>query len=371
VYTETLLQKVVALTFIPGLNTVAALPVIRKCSGVEGLFLEKEKTLIRFCAEAGISLKPGARSQALALAEKELPHIEKHAIRICCAEESDYPFLLLQCTDAPFVLYYRGTLSDPAGKYLAVVGTRRASVRCKSRVHSLLEALAGYAPRPVVVSGLAFGIDISAHLAALEFGFTTYAVLGHGLHKVYPSEHRNTAERILAAGGALISEFPCTGETYKTHFLQRNRIVAGLSHGVLIAESAVQGGAMTTARIGVSYNRDVMAFPGRPEDLYARGCNLLIKFSMAALVEEAGDVAAVLNLTRRKSRRPTAEIPGLFPEDERKAELFALLSERGERALDDLSLLCGIPAGELNVLLLQLQLEGKVIALPGSRYGVR
>ncbi len=127
---------------------------------------------------------------------------------------------------------------------------------------------------------------------------------------------------------------------------------------------------MTTARIGVSYNRDVMAFPGRPEELYARGCNLLIKHSMAALVEDAGDVAAILNLTYRRSR-PNTEIPGLFPENRHKAELLALLAEKGETGVDELALLCGIPAGELNVVLLQLQLEGKVIALPGSRYGIR
>ena len=223
---------------------------------------------------------------------------------------------------------------------------------------------------PVVVSGLAYGIDAAAHRASLREGLRTVAVLGHGLHIVYPAAHRQLAERIVGEGGALVSEYPCTVAVHPGNFLRRNRIVAGMCQATLVAESAVKGGAMATARIALSYNRDVMAFPGRPEDVYSAGCNRLIKENVAALVEDGVDVARVLGYPERREA-PRQGVLAFAEEDEGAAAVVAELRKSGDVHADELARATGLDAGRLAVLLLQLELEGKVAALPGQKYALK
>ncbi|MDR2413930.1 MAG: DNA-protecting protein DprA, partial [Odoribacteraceae bacterium] len=214
---------------------------------------------------------------------------------------------------------------------------------------------------------LAYGIDATAHQAALRAGLVTWAVMGHGLNTLYPARHKEMAGKIIDQGGCLISEYPSTAPILPANFLQRNRIIAGTSDAVLVAESAIRGGAMSTARHAFAYDRSVMAIPGRPDDFLSSGCNFLIKSNVAQLVEETADVLHVLGWEPRVSRTIPVSLD-LFTEPEREDRVKRILQEQGEQHVDQLSLLAEIPLPELTPMLLKLELEGVIIPLPGKRY---
>lgn len=370
--TPSSLSMQVAVAFLPKLNSFTSLPLIERCGSIEGIFHESEKAFNALCEEFYLMPQLFPRKEALQKAHQEAELIDKHNIRICTYDSPLFPERLKQCPDAPLLLFYKGKLqSSSRKKYLAIVGTRHASQRCQELVTTVVQDLHEADHHPVIVSGLAFGIDAAAHRASLQHACLTYAVLGHGLHMIYPAAHKSLAEKILAAQGALISEFPCTAPTLPNNFLQRNRIVAGLSQAVLIAESAEKGGAMATARMAFSYDREVMAFPGRPDDRWSAGCNLLIKENIAALVENGSDVMHILgwrNRHRNISRQMTLD---LFDTSGTETTLLQLLVEKSPYSADELSALTSIPAGELSALLLKLELEGKIISLPGKKYALK
>lgn len=363
------LQARVAISLLPKLNSGIYLPLIEKCGGLEGFFLESDQALQHIYQEFHMAPDSFDRKTAWQKANTELEQIDKHAIQLCTIEDCLYPPLLSQCEDAPLVFFYKGSLKNPPDqKYVAIVGTRHASSLCENKVNTLLEDLVQLGCHPIVVSGLAYGIDITAHRACLKNGLTTWAVLGHGLHMIYPAGHKPMAQQIIETGGCWISEFPCIQAVHPSNFLRRNRIIAGLCHATLIAESAEKGGAMSTARLALSYNRDVMAIPGRPDDKYSAGCNLLIKENIAALVENAVDVARILNypIPKIRSKQNTTTSTS-----ESEILLLQLLKEKGPLYIDELMQLSQFSSNELAAQLLQLELEGKIIGLPGKKYTLR
>ena len=357
----------VALTHSTRLNNRQYLPLLERCGGMEGFFMEKETLLKKLLAEGGMGTLKVDRESWLQQADREMEIMLKEGIYLCSWESTHYPRLLTHCVDAPLILFFKGTLEASKAKTLAIVGTRKASERCKSRVDSFLKQIAEMHYDPIIISGLAFGIDVAAHQAALHHGLVTRAVMGHGLHMVYPSQHRHIAEKIIAQGGCLISEYPTTTAILPVNFLQRNRIVAGMSEAVLIAESATKGGAMATARQAFSYDRTVMAIPGRPDDRFSSGCNQLIKENVAALVEETGDLLRGLNWEIKKSR-PFQTSLDLFAEPEKESLIIQILTEQGEQHIDQLAILSDIPVAELSPLLLKLELEGVIVPLPGKYF---
>lgn len=364
-------RMLVALSFLPKLNNRLYLPFIEKCGGIEGFFMETEHNLSAACRDFNLSPEAFKRQEVLQKAEKELEQIDKHQISITSIESSNYPALLHQCEDAPLVLFYKGELPPSENnKFLAIVGTRHASVLCQDRVEQIIGELCSMGHFPVIVSGLAFGIDASAHRTSLKYGLKTLAVLGHGLHMVYPATHKGMAGKIIETGGALISEFPCTATTHPTNFLKRNRIIAGLCHATLVAESAIKGGAMSTARLAMSYNREVMVFPGRPNDVYSAGCNFLIKENIAALIENGTDAARILNYPTQTGL-PRQTSLNLFGNEDKEQQINGLLQNHSCLHMDELGQLSGMPASELSALLLQMELEGKILALPGRKYSLR
>lgn len=365
------LKTQVAVTMLPKLNTFSCMPLIERCGGIEKFFMENETALTALYHDFNIKPDTFDRKVALEKAEQELENINKYDINICSVEDHNFPFLLKQCADAPLVFFYKGILeTDESTKYLAVVGTRKASERCKGLVENILKGIGEMGHHPVIVSGLAFGIDASAHNASLKQNLKTYAVLGHGLHMIYPASHKNMAEKILAEKGALISEYPCCASILPCNFLQRNRIVAGLCHATLIAESAEKGGAMVTARMALSYDRDVMALPGRPEDKMSAGCNLLIKQNIAALTENSADVAQILGLSN-KQQQPQQMSLNLFDTNDNEPLILKTLAANSGMNVDELSLQTHTAINELNAILLKLELEEKVQLLPGKNYIVR
>ncbi|MDL2231582.1 DNA-processing protein DprA [Porphyromonadaceae bacterium OttesenSCG-928-L07] len=356
-----------AITMLPSLNSITYRPIIERCGGIEGFFLENRKALN--CIYREFNLKPDHfdRKKAQLSAEKEVENIERYNISICTLEGHLYPRLLLECNDAPLVFYYKGNLTETKSTTLAIVGTRRSTEYSRNRIDRLLYELAQSNQDIIIVSGLAFGIDGAAHQAAIKHNIKTYAVLGHGLHLIYPAAHKNMAEQIVNQGGVLISEFPTTIPIHPSNFLKRNRIIAGISYATLIAESAEKGGAMSTARIAHSYNREIMAFPGRPEDKMSAGCNRLIKENIASLIENSGDIIKQLGL-EEVSFTPRQTRLNFFEEENNSLKVLNTLQEKGGANIDELAHLTHIPVQELSAVMIQLELEEKVISLPGNNY---
>lgn len=359
----------VAITIAPRLNNALFSPLFQQCGGITGFFQESDSNIeILFKESNLINLQP-ERTRWLQLAEQELQNMDKHHIRICGINDPNYPRLLKHCADAPLVLFYKGTLEPDDSKNIAIVGTRKATEPGKNRVENTLRQLADAGYRPNIISGLAYGIDIAAHSACLRHTLRAQAVLGHGLHMIYPAPHKNIAEKILEQGGTLLSEFPTCAPIHPTNFLQRNRIVAGMSEVVLVAESPVKGGAMSTARQALSYNRDVLAFPGRPEDANYSGCNMLIKQNIAALVENTSDIIKAMGWEPVPSGPYQTSID-FFSESNDEDLIKQTLKEAGEQNIDQLYQLTRIPVHDLAVLLLKLELEGVVNHLPGKCYSL-
>lgn len=357
----------VAITMTSKLNNKLASLLFERCGGVEGFFHESKNALQILMEEfhwKNIEIK---QKEWLDLAKKELDIMQKEEIACCSIEDMEYPPLLKHCEDAPLVLFYKGQLAISGDKIIAIVGTRKASERCKNRIDFIIEQIAGMGYSPVIVSGLAYGIDITAHKACLRHNLITRAVLGHGLHMVYPARHQEIANKIISQAGALISEFPSCAPVLPINFLQRNRIIAGMSEAVLVAESAIKGGAMATARQALSYDREVMALPGRPEDLLSSGCNLLIKENIAALVEHVDDILKIIHWENRPPLSRQMSLPFLGETDLEKT-IERHLAGEGPRDIDQLHVLTGIPIPTLSSLLLKLELEGIISRLPGKNY---
>lgn len=299
--------------------------------------------------------------------EAELAYIRKHKIRILGITDDDYPARLRQCEDAPLLLYTLGALDLNAPHVLGIVGTRRCTERGRDLCTSLIKGLSKAVPDALIISGLAYGIDVAAHRGALATGMPTAGVLAHGLDELYPRSHRQTAIEMLARGG-LVTEFTSHTPVERLNFLQRNRLVAGMADAVVVVESPQRGGSLNTARLAAEYNRDVFAFPGRPTDVSSEGCNLLIRRNGAALITCAEDVLDDLGW-QQTSPCPDAQqllFPELTAEEQQIVDVMSRSDDDIELA--DLSHALSLPPYKLTPLMLTLELKGVVRVLSGGRY---
>jgi DNA processing protein len=251
---------------------------------------------------------------------------------------------------------------------IAMVGTRSATAYGKELCARLVADLTSRGYQFTVVSGLAYGIDIFSHKAALQYGQETLAVLGHGLSSIYPAVHASTAREIVKHG-ALVTDFLSDVKAERNNFLRRNRIIAGLSEATIVVESASKGGALITAEIANSYNRDVLAFPGRTGDEYSAGCNALIRQNKAALITSAADLEYFLGWEQSPGVRPRQAQLFTEPEGEEK-RVFEILRNQGPMLIDELSLQLDIPVSRLPAILLNLEFEGRIQALPGKVFQI-
>lgn len=311
------------------------------------------------------------RQEVLSRARREADFVERHNIRVYSLSESDYPLLLREIPDAPIVLYQLGSADLDGDHLLSIVGTRRASGYGTNFCESVVDGLSSYFRDLKVVSGLALGIDSAAHVAALAHGVCTIGVVAHGLDTIYPASNRDLARRILNQGGAILSQYPSGTTPFAARFLERNRIVAGLSQFTLVAESPVKGGAMSTANLAFQYNRDVGALPGRNSDEGSRGCNLLIKRQKAHLVESHLDIMDVMGW-KAAAAQPAARQRNLFPEltGNGSAVYEAIRRSGNPVALDSLHMLTGLSVSELLATLTDLEFEGIICRLPGNRFEI-
>jgi len=309
--------------------------------------------------------------QHLKAADAEMEYNLRNGIQALALADDEYPQRLKNCDDAPLVLFYKGTASLNRARVINIVGTRHCTAYGQDLIRRFVSELKNLCPEVLIVSGLAYGVDINAHRQALANRLDTVGVLAHGLDYLYPTRHKQTADEMLTQGG-LLTEFLTNTNADKLNFVRRNRIVAGISDACVLVESAAHGGGLITAAIARDYNRDVFAFPGPVGTPYSEGCNNLIRDHKAQLVASAADFVHALgwetDLKRMQAKRQGIERQ-LFPQlsGEEQAVVQAL-QKLNDQPINQLSLTANIPISQLTVLLFQLEMKGILKLLAGGSY---
>lgn len=306
------------------------------------------------------------KPEHLVFAEKEVAFCEKNKIRILLRHQGELPPQLNECEDAPAILYQKGEWKTTL-QTLSIVGTRNITSYGKSFINDFLNEIKDH--RVITVSGLALGVDTEVHEVSLNNGLPTIAVLAHGFHTLYPSKNRRLAEKILDNGGALFTEFNSSQKPDRENFIQRNRIIAGLSAATIVVETAFGGGSMSTATFANNYNREVFALPGRITDKFSQGCNQLIVQNKAAAISTVTLLADQLGFSKSATVGvlfPSSEVQIMLPENQQ--QLLAVLDRQAALSLDEICLKLDLPTYRVLPDLLQLELLGYVKALSGRQY---
>ena len=367
---KTELKYAMALTLLDGVGNINAKKLLAYCGSFQKIFDTSKGKLAKITGVGEIlsskiinQIKQG---EVLNRVEEELEFIEKNDIVTFLITDKKYPLNLKQCEDSPIVLYGKGNIDFENNKTVAIVGTRKVTTRGKDFCGNLLKDLVSH--NPLVISGMAYGVDICAHKKCVDLDIPTIGVLAHGLDRLYPEIHRDTAKKMLPTGG-LLTEFMSGTNPDRENFPKRNRIIAGLSDITIVIESAKKGGSLITAEIANSYNRDVFAVPGRVTDQYSEGCNYLIKINKAHLLNSIADIVYLMNWELNKSQKPKTIQKQLFielPEDEKL--IYNFLSQENSVTMDELSAKSKLATSVIAVSLLQLEFKGLVKVLPGSSY---
>jgi len=356
----------IGITLIPGIGDISGKKLMAYCGSPEAVFKETRPALKKIPGIGNATVNSIVNHNVFERAEKEVQYIEKNGITPLFYTNPDYPARLLNCEDGPLMLYFKGTSNLNTSRIVAIVGTRRATNYGRSRCEEIVETLAE--KDVLVISGLAYGIDSCAHRKAVETGTETVGVLGHGLDRLYPAQNRKLAEKMLEQGG-LLTEFMSGTNPDRENFPKRNRIVAGMSDAIVVVESDRKGGALITAELGNSYNRDVFAVPGRIGDDNSRGCNFFIKTNRAALAESGNDIAYIMGWDSREvSKKSQQQLFVQMSDDERL--LVEIIKETGEIGIDKLVIKSKMSASKVAASLLNLEFEGVVQCLPGKLYKV-
>lgn len=357
----------IALTCIPDVGDITARRLLSYCGSPEEIFKVPKFQLQKI---PGIGPKTASRigdPEAFRRAEQELKFIDQHQIKSYFITEESYPARLKNCEDAPVLFYFKGEANFNTAKVISIVGTRNATNYGRDLCRQFIADLKVY--QPLVVSGLAYGIDSMAHLECLKNEIPTIGVLGHGLDRIYPAQNQFLAEKMLSCGG-LLSEFTSGTPTRPENFPKRNRIIAGIADVTIVVEASTKGGALITAGIARSYDRDVFAFPGRINDEYSAGCHELILMNRAGLITKASDLEyLLLNWTVDKpviEQQPS--ISSIFNLSADEKHIVDLLQEKGKIPIDDLVLLCHDFHTSLPTIMLELEMRGIIVALPGKQY---
>ena len=366
--TPTPLAYRIAFANLQGMGIDLARKLLDVVGSEEQFFAMSEKELRALTHGRSKIYRDDYRREVLQRAVAEVDFVSEHGIAATYYTDPTYPHRLLEAPDAPAMIYTIGHCDLESKHIISIVGTRHATQYGTRFCDTLIGELAQRLPDTVVVSGLAFGIDIAAHRAALKHGVPTVAVLPRGLNRIYPASHRNDAIAIAKRGGMLLTDYTSQDDVQKSNFLARNRIVAALSDCTVIVESAGSGGALVTASLAMSYNRDVMAVPGRCGDEFSTGCNKLIATNKAALITCADDLLAAM---RWESANPSPLQLELFPEltSEEQAVVDAI-RDHGEIHLNTLADTLQQPVYKLMSILVELDCKRVITTLPGCRYTV-
>jgi len=363
---EQLVYKL-ALTFIPGIGPVLGRRLVSWLGGYEQVFRADEKQLLKVPGVGEKLSVKNLREKALERAEREMQALDEYNITPLFYLDNDYPEALTYFEDSPLVLYAKGDLTTLQANYiLAVVGTRKPTLYGKQVCKKIITDLVEAGVRPVIVSGLAYGIDYCAHQTALELGLKTVAVLANGLDTVYPSSHRNIARKI-EENGLLLSENPVNTRLEPKLFVRRNRIIAGLARATLIVESGSKGGALITANYSNIYKKTTFAIPGRINDEKSAGCNWLIKNNQAILLDSAAQLIETMKWTG-KPRQAKISFLQLTPDEQ---QIVELLQQQEKVQVDEFADKLGWDFNKILSTLFGLELKAIVEQLPGNFYALK
>lgn len=354
----------IALTFIPEVGHVTAKNLLSHFGTAEAIFKANNHELLEVPGIGPQTAKHILNNNALQDAEKQMKFIDQHQVSVLFFTDDEYPKRLHNCFDAPVLLYYRGNANLNHSRIISVVGTRKATEYGRQLCKQLCETLSAY--DVLIVSGLAYGIDIAAHKESVYQNIPTVGILAHGLDRIYPQIHQAVAQKMLLNGG-LLTEFPLHTTPEKENFPKRNRIIAGLSDATIVVEATAKGGALITAEIANSYNRDVYAFPGRANDVSSQGCNFLIKTNRAGLISNANDLLYYLGWDDKKKEKQQEQLQmplGLSAEEQKIVEILRSADAR----VDELAIRSAIPQSQLAMHLLNLEMQGILVSLPGKIY---
>lgn len=358
------LLYVLALQHIPNLGDSTAKKLIRRLGSAEAVIKEKPQNLLKIDGIGKTRLNEFRSGDHLKAADEELKFIEDNKINTHYFQEEDYPEKLKHCFDGPVLLFSRGNINLANKRIISVVGTRQVTAHGLTFCEKFIEEISPL--DPVIVSGLAYGVDIAAQKAALQHNLQTIGCLAHGLNQVYPKVHKKYVKPIEENGG-FFTDFWSTDKFDRNNFLKRNRIIAGLSEATIVIESAEKGGSLVTADIANSYNREVFAVPGRPTDAYSRGCNNLIKSQNAHLLSSAADLLYMLNWELDAKAQPVQKMLFVELEGDEKS-IYNFLKDRGKAQLDSIALNCNFPTFKTAGILLNLELKGVIRPLPGKLF---
>ncbi len=363
---------VLSLMRVAGVGVAKSKALIDYFGSAEAVWKERPDVLRRLPGMKDEIVSQMSKRDLVEKAKEEVEWMEKKKVRMIFYKEKDYPFRLAECPDCPIALFYLGKANLNAKRILSVVGTRRASEYGKSNTKKLVSEMARlFNEPPTIVSGLALGIDAVSHRSALDCGMPTIAVLGHGLSTIYPRYNRSLAIEMLEKGGGLLTEFQHDVSVNAPNFPQRDRIIAGMSDGVFVGESAIKGGALITASYAVGYGRDVFAMPGRVSDVLSEGCNMLIRNNRAALVMSGSDIAKGMNWQiEREEEKGIVVDTNLFGELSQSERVIAKEMRKNPDgwSLNELSRALDMPMSDLVSTLVQMEFKHYVKCLPGNIY---
>ncbi len=361
-----------ALTRLTNFNYQQALELYKAVGSAQLLF-EHRNEIGDIIKDASPRLMEALKdwNEPMRRAEAEIRFMEEHRIRALTLTSDDYPQRLTECPDAPIIIYYTGNADLNQTRIISIVGTRRMTTYGEDLIRRFIRDLRQYCPEVLIVSGLAYGVDICAHKQALENGYPTVGVLAHGLDQIYPYRHREVAAKMINHGG-LLTEFMTQTNADKPNFVRRNRIVAGMADATILIESGAKGGGLITADIAQSYARAVFAFPGNVGQPYSEGCNNLIRDNGAGLISNAEDFVKAMGwLDETRLQQAVADgiernlFPDLSPEEQ---QIVSLLQQTNGLQLNIITVKTGIPIGRLTALLFQLEMKGVVKPLAGGIY---
>ena len=362
------IRYTMALTRMMGFNAAIALQLYKALGGGKEVF-EHRNDIGDVIPDSTPKLRQAMRNwdDALKRADVEADFLQAKRIRALTINDAEYPQRLRECPDAPVILYYKGTADLNQQRIIDIVGTRHCTTYGQDLVRRFISDLRRYFPHVLIVSGLAYGIDVAAHSNALDNGYETVGVLAHGLDQIYPYAHRDIAARMLQQGG-LLTEYMSQTEAMPNNFRQRNRIVAGISDATILIESAIKGGGLITCRIAQEYGREVMTFPGAVGMKASEGCNHLIRNNTAALITSAEDFIQTMQWPVADKKKAVVERQ-LFPDLTSEEQLIvALLQQTNDLQMNIISVKTNIPIGQLTALLFSLEMKGVVKPLAGGTY---
>lgn len=365
--TENDLLFTLALQHVPNIGDITAKRLISHCGSAEAVLKEKKENLLKINGIGKTILKDLHQSDHLNAAESEMEFIKGNKIKVSYFKGDSYPEKLKHCIDAPILLFQSGNINLENQHIISIVGTRKITTNGMAFCEKLVETLLPY--NPIIVSGFAYGTDITAHKSAIKHNLQTIGCLAHGLNTIYPKVHKKYMLDVEKNGG-FFTDFWSSDKFDRNNFLKRNRIIAGLSEATIVIESAEKGGSLVTADIANSYNRDVFAVPGRVTDSQSIGCNNLIKHQKALMLSNPLDVPYILNWQLKDEKKPAVQKKLFVELDTTEKTIYNYLKDNQKQQLDTIALNCSIPIFKVASILLNMELKGVIRPLPGKLFEV-